>query len=87
MDSMIITTIVSSATALGGFIYGLKKQKQDLVTSSLDNLQKQLLIYEQIIENLRGEIGVLISKVEKQQEIINLLERKVEECISPKTNL
>jgi hypothetical protein len=45
------------------------------------------LIYETIIENLRGEITVLIAKVEKQQEIINHLEKKMEECISPKTNL
>jgi hypothetical protein len=87
MDSMLITTISSCVTAIGGFIYGLKKQKQDLVTTSLDNLQKQLLIYETIIENLRGEITVLIAKVEKQQEIINHLEKKMEECISPKTNL
>lgn len=87
MNEILIGTIISSITGIGGFIFGLKKQRQDLVSGSLDNIQKQFLIYEQIIENLRGEIGILIQKVESQQKIIQELEHKVEECLSPRTNL
>ena len=87
MNEMLITTIVSAITGLGGFIYGLKKDKQDLVTTSLTNIQSQIMIYEKIIENLRDEINVLIDKVEKQQKTIVHLELKMEECLSPKSNI
>lgn len=84
---MLITTIISSITGLGGFIYGIKKDKQDLITKSLSNLQIQLTIYESIIENLRSEVTILVEKVESQQKIIKLLETKIEECLSPKSNI
>lgn len=87
MDQMIITTLVSAFTALGGFLYGLKREQTNLVSTSLDNIQKQILIYEQIIENLRAEISTLIKEVDKQKEIIKELENKIEEFMKPKTNL
>lgn len=87
MNEMIITTIVSAITGLGGFYYGIKKDKQDLVTTSLTNIQSQIMIYESIIENLRSEIVVLVDKVEKQQKTILHLEARMEECLSPKSNI
>lgn len=87
MNEMIITSIVSAITGLGGFFYGLKKDKQDLVTTSLNNIQSQILIYESIIENLRKEITILVVKVESQQKTIQHLEERMEECLNPKTNI
>lgn len=84
---MLITTIVSAVTGIGGFIWGLRKDKEDLMSKSLNNLQIQMTIYEQIIENLRGEIILLVGKVENQQKIIKDLEDKIEECLSPRSNI
>lgn len=84
---MLITTIISAITGLGGFIYGIKKDKQDIISRSLSNLQQHLTIYETLIENLRGEVIILVEKVESQQKIIKDLEIKIEECLSPRSNI
>jgi len=87
MNEMLITTIISAITGLGGFIYGIKKDKQDIISRSLSNLQQHLTIYETLIENLRGEVIILVEKVESQQKIIKDLEIKIEECLSPRSNI
>jgi hypothetical protein len=87
MDSLLIGSIVSAITGLGGFIYGVKKDKQDLVSRSLSNIQLQIQIYEEIIENLRQEVQTLVRKIEEQQKVIKHLEDRMEECLSPKSNI
>lgn len=87
MNEMLITTIVSAITGIGGFIWGIRKDKEDLMSKSLNNLQIQMTIYEQIIENLRSEIILLVGKVETQQKVIKELEDKIEECLSPRSNI
>jgi len=87
MNEMLITTIISAITGLGGFIYGIKKDKQDIISRSLSNLQQHLTIYETLIENLRGEVIILVEKVESQQKIIKDLEIKIEECLSSRSNI
>ena len=87
MDSLLIGSIVSAITGLGGFIYGVKKDKQDLVSRSLSNIQLQIQIYEEIIENLRQEVQTLVRKIEEQQKVIKHLEDRMEECLPPKSNI
>lgn len=84
---MIVTTVVSTLTAVGGFYYGIKKDKQDLVSKSLNNIALQISIYESIISGLRTEIKLLTEKIEDQQKTICQLESRVEEFLSPKSNL
>jgi predicted RNase H-like nuclease (RuvC/YqgF family) len=87
MNEMIVTTVVSTLTAVGGFYYGIKKDKQDLVSKSLNNIALQISIYESIISGLRTEIKLLTEKIEDQQKTICHLESRVEEFLSPKSNL
>ena len=87
MTEMLITTIVSAVTGLGGFYYGVKKDKQDLVTKSFNNILLQISVYENIIEGLRSEIKTLTEKVEDQQKTIKQLEGKIQECIQPKNQI
>jgi len=87
MNEMLITTIVSAITGLGGFIYGIKKDKQDLVTKSFNNILLQIQVYEEIIGGLRSEIQTLTRRVEEQQEIIKHLESQVQKMLDPKTNI
>ena len=84
---MLITTIVSAITGLGGFIYGIKKDKQDLVTKSFNNILLQIQVYEEIIGGLRTEIQTLTKRVEEQQTIIKQLEAQVQKMCDPKTNI
>lgn len=81
---IIITTAISVATGLIGLWYGTRVQQQDLQSKSLDNILKQIEVYETIIENLRSEVHSLITKVEEQQKIIKDLETSVEELCSKK---
>lgn len=85
MDNMFLTTIISSATALFGFWYGVKKDKADLVSKSLNNIQSQIMIYQQIIDNLRDEIELLIVKIEDQQKTIHELELMVGDMVRKRT--
>lgn len=87
MNEIIISTSIAAITGIGGFIWGIQKDKADLVSKSLNNLQLQITIYEGIIESLRNEINKLVDKVETQQKTIKHLEAKIEECLSPKSNI
>lgn len=87
MNEIIISTAVAAITGIGGFIWGMTKDKADLVSKSLMNLQQQITVYEGIINSLRSEITQLVEKVESQQKVIKHLEEKMEECFSPKSNI
>lgn len=78
MNDMLITTIVSTVTAISGFYYGWQKDKKDIVSQSLSNIQIQITIYQEIISGLRGEIEILIAKVNEQEKIIQSLEDKID---------
>lgn len=78
MNEMLLTTLVSTVTAVSGFIYGFQKNKKDLISQSLNNLQQQITIYQDVISSLRGEIEHLISKVSEQEKIIHSLEKKID---------
>jgi peptidoglycan hydrolase CwlO-like protein len=78
MNEMLITTIVSTLTAISGFWYGWQKNKKDLVSNSLNNIQVQIQIYQEIISSLREEINILIKKIEEQEKIIHSLEQKID---------
>ena len=78
MNDMLLTTIVSTVTAVSGFVYGWQKNKKDLISQSLNNLQQQITIYQDVISSLRSEIEHLISKVNEQEKIIHSLEHKID---------
>ena len=78
MNEMIITTVVSTLTAISGFWYGWQKDKKDLVSTSLNNIQLQITIYEEIIAGLRNEVERLVKKIDDQDKIIQSLEVKID---------
>lgn len=78
MNDMLLTTIISSATAVSGFIYGWQKNKKDLISQSLNNLQQQITIYQDVISSLRNEVEHLVAKVNEQEKIILSLEKKID---------
>lgn len=77
-NNFIVTTIVSIATGISAFIYGVRKDKKDLVSQSLKNLEYQITVYEKIIDSLRNEVANLVKKIDEQEKIIIELERKID---------
>lgn len=84
MNEYVMATIISLTTGISGFIFGFNKRKQELYAASLENIHKQINIYEKIIDNLRGEIHILVNKVEEQNKTIEHLELKVEKLMKEK---
>lgn len=78
MNDLLISTIISALTGIGGFIYGVQKDKKDLVSKSLTNLEYQITVYEKIIDSLREEILTLVKKVDEQEKIIIELQQKID---------
>ena len=76
-NNNIITIMISTATAISGFIYGVRKDKKDLVSKSLANLEYQITVYEKIIDSLRQEVQNLVKKIDEQEMIIIELEKKI----------
>lgn len=77
-NNFIVTTIVSIATGISAFIYGVRKDKKDLVSQSLKNLEYQITVYEKIIDSLRNEVANLVKKIDEQEITIMELERKID---------
>lgn len=78
MNEIMLTGFVSALTALSGFYYGNRKNRLDVESKILSNIQVQVGIYESLIDSLRDEIVILIQKVEDQKKTISELEQKIE---------
>ncbi len=74
----IITTFVG---ALVGWLFGRPKEKAELQTSELDNVDKAVKIYREMIEDLGEKYAQAISDLEKANKRIKELESSVEELL------
>lgn len=73
-----LVSIISILTGLVGFGYGVKKKQGEIQKASLENILSQITIYETIIDDLREEISILITKIDQQEKVIKHLESRVE---------
>ena len=72
MNEYILTLVGSVFTGVVSFFLGVQKSKKEVESMALTNIQTSIDIYKVIIEDLKGEIGILLFKVDE-------LEKKVEE--------
>lgn len=82
---VVIGSVISIVTGVSGFMYGIRKQSKDLTKASLDNILTQITIYETIIEDLRSEITILITKIDEQEKIIKHLEERLDQMVKNKS--
>lgn len=77
----IITGIVSVATGLIGYFTGKKKSDAEANGQTIDNVEKALAIYKDIIDDMKArydkEIADLKSKLLEYEKHINQLEQKI----------
>lgn len=69
------TILISSITGLITFFIGQKRQRKETDSIILNNLEKSILLYQTIIEDLRDEVTNLNGKVGE-------LQNKVDELMS-----
>jgi len=70
MIEQIILTIVT--TGIGYFV-GYKKNQNDIEGGRLENLEKSLLIYQHIIDDLSKKVEELTSHIVRLEETIDSL--------------
>lgn len=75
----VLTTFVG---ALVGWFFGRPKEKAELQTSELDNVDKAVKIYREMIEDLGRKYEKAISDLEKANLRIKELENSVEELLA-----
>lgn len=74
MKEILIIVIPSIISAVIGWIVGFRKQNIDLCGQRLDELEKSLIVYNNIIKDMSEKISDLKSE-------IKILESKVEELM------
>jgi len=73
-----ILTILGSniMTSIASYFAGKRKTKAETDNLILSNLEKSILLYSQIIDNLRGEIELLNVKVQELELKIDQLHQE-----------
>jgi peptidoglycan hydrolase CwlO-like protein len=72
MDNSLLTFIISTMTGLITFFFGLRRGKREVEGIALQNIEKSLEIYQNIIDDLNSRITTLMVKVDD-------LEKKIDE--------
>ncbi|SDE79729.1 cell wall anchor protein [Riemerella columbipharyngis] len=61
-----------------GWFFTRKKQQEELRASELDNVDKAVRIYREMIEDLSGQLKTAITELDEAKATIKELEQKVE---------
>ncbi|MPS74016.1 MAG: cell wall anchor protein [Chryseobacterium sp.] len=82
--------LASMATGFGGWFFGRKKANAEAETSQIENAEKLLNYYKNIVDDLGGRLEVAIenlqkSEAEKQEAIRQLNEARSQMLVFEKT--
>lgn len=72
MGDTLITVLISSITGIVTFFMGVQKTKKEVEGLSITNIERSIGVYQLLIDDLRGQVEELLTKV-------NSLEDKVDE--------
>lgn len=73
MIEQIILTIVTAAI---GYFVGYKKNQNEIEGGRLENLEKSLIIYQNIIDNLSKKVEELTGHIVRLEETIDSLKKE-----------
>ena len=68
--------IIAAVTGLGGFLLGARKQQKETDSISIQNVASSLAVYQDIIEDLRKQIGDMQRKIDEMDKVIQTLENE-----------
>ena len=73
MNDTIFTLIASVITGISTFFIGRQRAKKEIEGMTLVNVEKSLTIYQTIIEDLKGQVEELLTKVSTLEEKVDEL--------------
>jgi peptidoglycan hydrolase CwlO-like protein len=76
MNEILIGTVPAVITGILTFILSRKKQAQETKSNELDNVQKALEVYRQIIQDLKTDLQETQIKVEDLNRYIDEIRKK-----------
>lgn len=76
MNEILLGTVPAVITGILTFILSRKKQAQETKTNELDNVQKALEVYRQIIQDLKTDLQETQIKVEDLNRYIDEVRKK-----------
>ena len=77
LDKVIIAGLSGLAVGLAPWIYSLRKERQEIKNTELDNVQKAVEIWRELSQQLEEKVRLLQKKIE---EIEVAFEEKCENC-------
>ena len=81
LESIILTVVTTTV----GYIFGYKKNKNEIETGKLDNLEKSIHIYQVMIDDLSKKVEDLTFQITKLEGMIDGL-KKENKKLKEKTN-
>jgi peptidoglycan hydrolase CwlO-like protein len=76
MEQLGLTFVISSITGLITFFFGLKRGKREVEGIALQNIEKSLEIYQNIIDDLNIRVMALMGKVDDLETKIDELKKE-----------
>jgi cell division protein FtsB len=77
--------ILTTFTAIIGYIFGYKKNQNDIENGRLDNLEKSIKVYQVLVDDLSGRIETLSVHIAKLESQIDALIKENKRLKSKKT--
>jgi len=71
MNEVVITTLVTAMTTIGGYLLGKRKSNAETDTIVISNVKELLGVYSNTINDLKNEIKELKDKIDKYEEQID----------------
>ena len=72
LESIILTVVTTTV----GYIFGYKKNKNEIETGKLDNLEKSIHIYQVMIDDLSKKVEDLTFQITKLEGMIDIVNKK-----------
>lgn len=76
---LILTTLISIITAIGGYVFGARKNRAEADSIVISNVKELLEIQSGMITSLKNEIDSLKVKIDGYEVYIENLETQVKE--------
>ena len=76
MGDTLITIIISSITGIVTFFFGVQKTRKEVEGLSITNIERSIGVYQLLIDDLRGQVEELLTKVNSLEDKICELEKQ-----------
>ena len=76
MEGTGLTFIISTITGIVTWVLGQRKARKEVEGMALNNIERSLDIYNKIIDDLKGQVTILLDKVDDLEKKIDELKKE-----------